>query len=135
MSRPLLHPDEVRSLSGDVASSWDAFAPIYSRRIVYHEDWDFLHRARADPHFPRTENVRWRALQRRLFEMGSVARLLKEYGYEVKALRGGRWEVGSGKSAHTFANDNDLWRVDLCAGDGRCGSGVVPAAQGPLCPA
>jgi hypothetical protein len=25
--------------------------------------------------------------------MGSVARLLKEYGFEVKALRGGRFEV------------------------------------------
>jgi hypothetical protein len=46
--------------------------------------------------------------------MGSVARLLKEYGYEVKALRGGRWEVsgspGTAKTPHTFANDKDLWR-------------------------
>jgi hypothetical protein len=46
--------------------------------------------------------------------MGSVARLLKEYRYEVKALRGGRYEVqgaaGTGKTARTFANDNDLWR-------------------------
>jgi len=69
---------------------------------------------RPDPSFPRTEQVRWRSLQRRLAEMGSVARLLKEYRYEVKALRGGRWEVngaaGTGKPAHIFANDNDLWR-------------------------
>jgi hypothetical protein len=46
--------------------------------------------------------------------MRSVARLLKEYDYEVKALQRGRWEVtgkpGSGKPAHTFANDNELWR-------------------------
>ena len=74
-----------------------------------------MHCARPDPSFPRTEQVRWRSLQRRLVEMGSVARLLKEYRYEVKALRGGRWEVrggaGSmGKAAHTFASDNDLWR-------------------------
>ena len=46
--------------------------------------------------------------------MGSVGRLLKEYGYEVKSLRRGRWEVtgspGTGNAAHIFASDGDLWR-------------------------
>jgi type IV secretion system protein VirD4 len=114
LSRSLLNPDEVRNLRPDRCIIMGRFAPILGQRIVYQEDWDFLHRAREDPHFPRTEDVRWRALERRLGEMGSVARLLKEYGYEVKALRRGRWEVsgspGTGKPAHTFANDNDLWR-------------------------
>jgi type IV secretion system protein VirD4 len=114
MSRPLLHPDEVRGLSRDHCIIVGRFPPIFSRRIVYHQDWEFLHCARPDPHFPRTENVRWIALQYRLFEMESVARLLQEYGYEVKRRRFGRWEVtradGSGKPARTFANDNDLWR-------------------------
>ena len=114
MSRPLLHPDEVCRLDANFAIIMGNFPPIYSRRIVYHKDWDLLHFAREDPNFPRTEDVRWRALQRRLFEMGSVARLLEEYDYEVKALRGGRYEVtgkaGSGKPAHTFASDDDLWR-------------------------
>jgi type IV secretory pathway TraG/TraD family ATPase VirD4 len=112
MSRSLLNPDEVRNLRQDRCIIMGRFEPILSRRIVYQEDWDFLHRAREDPHFPRTEDVRWRAFERRLGEMGSVARLLKEYGYEVKALRRGRWEVSgsAGKPAHTFANENDLWR-------------------------
>jgi type IV secretory pathway TraG/TraD family ATPase VirD4 len=112
MMRPLLHPDEVRTLSDEFCIIMGRFPPIYSRRIVYHKDWDLLHWARPDPQFPRTETVRWRALQRRLREMGSVARLLKEYSYEVKGLRGGRYEVKSndGTRTHTFANDNDLWR-------------------------
>jgi type IV secretory pathway TraG/TraD family ATPase VirD4 len=114
MSRPLFHPDEVRGLGGDFSIIMGHFPPICARRIVYHQDWDFLHCARPDPHFPRTENVRWVALQYRLFEMGSVARLLKEYGYEVKRRRFGRWEVqdavGSGKPTRSFANDNELWR-------------------------
>jgi type IV secretion system protein VirD4 len=114
MSRPLLHPDEIRGLDGQLCIIMGRFPPILGRRIVYHEDWDLLHCVRPDPSFPRTEQVRWRSLQRRLAEMGSVARLLKEYRYEVKALRGGRWEVngaaGTGKPAHIFANDNDLWR-------------------------
>jgi type IV secretion system protein VirD4 len=114
MSRSLLNPDEVRNLRQDRCIIMGRFEPILARRIVYQEDWDFLHRAREDPHFPRTEDVRWRAFERRLEEMGSVARLLKEYGYEVKALRRGRWEVsgspGTGKPAHTFASDKDLWR-------------------------
>jgi len=111
MSRALLNPDEVRGLGSDFGIIMGRFPPIYSRRIVYHEDWDLLHRARPDPRFPRTENVRWRALQRRLFEMGSVARLLKEYGFEVKARWRGRWEVNSrdGSYTRTFANDNELW--------------------------
>jgi hypothetical protein len=58
--------------------------------------------------------VRWLALQYRLFEVGSVAGLLAQQGYEVKSLRRGQWEVqgfsGTGKSAHTFASDDDLWR-------------------------
>jgi len=114
MSRPLLNPDEVRGLGGDLCIIMGNFPPILSKRIVYHQDWDFLHWARPDPHFPRTEDVRWRALQWRLREMGSVARLLKEYEFEVKGLRRGRWEVrgvaGSGRPARTFPNDNDLWR-------------------------
>lgn len=114
MSRPLLHPDEIRGLNGQLCIIMGRFPPILGRRIVYHEDWDLLHCARPDPSFPRTEQVRWRSLQRRLVEMGSVARLLKEYRYEVKALRGGRWEVqgapGTGKAARTFASDTDLWR-------------------------
>ena len=73
-----------------------------------------MHCARPDPHFPRTEKVRWLALQYRLFEVGSVAGLLAQEGYEVKSLRRGRWEVrgaaGTGKAAHTFANDTELWR-------------------------
>jgi type IV secretion system protein VirD4 len=112
MSRPLLHPDEVSTLGADFGIIMGNFPPIYSRRIVYHEDWDLLQRAREDPHFPRTEGVRWRALQRRLREMGSVARLLKEYDFEVKGLRRGRYEVKNvqGTWARTFANANDLWR-------------------------
>jgi len=114
MGRSLLLPEEVRGIGADFGIIMGGFPPIYSRRIVYHEDWDLLHFAREDPNFPRTENVRWRALQRRLLEMGSVGRLLKEYGYEVKSLRRGRWEVtgspGTGNAAHIFASDGDLWR-------------------------
>jgi type IV secretion system protein VirD4 len=114
VARPLLHPDEVRGLHSDFGLILGRFPPIYSRRIVYHEDWDLLHYAREDPHFPRTEDVRWRALQRRLREMGSVGRLLREYKYDLKKLRGGRFEVtghpGSEKPAHTFASADDLWR-------------------------
>jgi type IV secretion system protein VirD4 len=113
-SRPrlLLNPDEVRGLSGELCLIMGPFAPILSRRIIYHEDWDFLHRARPDPEFPRTDAVRWRASQKRLGEMDSVARRLKEYGYEAKALAGGRWEVSGapGKAPHIFASENDLWR-------------------------
>jgi type IV secretion system protein VirD4 len=114
ISRALLNPDEVRGLNGDLCIIMGRFPPILGRRIVYHEDWDLLRCARPDPHHPVTEQVRWRALQRRLGEMGSVARLLKEYDYEVKALRGGRYEVqgvaGTKKAAHAFASGNDLWR-------------------------
>jgi len=111
MSRSLLNPDEVRSLSEDHCIIMGRFPPIRARRIVFHEDWDMLHAARPDPHHPRTETVRWEALKRRLYEMGSVQRLLKEYGVEVKALRGGRWEVtgGGGQWSHSFASDNELW--------------------------
>jgi len=99
-------------LSGDLCLIMGRFAPIRGRRIIYHEDWDLLHRSRPDPQFPRTENVRWRALQRRLGEMGSVARLLKEYGYEAKRLWRGRWKVsgGPGTTPRKFANEDDLWR-------------------------
>jgi type IV secretion system protein VirD4 len=124
MSRPLLHPDEVRALGADACIIMGRFPPILSRRIVYHQDWDLLHWARVDPHHPRTEDVRWLALQRRLIEMESVARLLQEheYGYEVKRRRG-KWEVtgvaGSGKGTHIFANDDALWRwVYVLAMDG-----------------
>ena len=114
MSRPLMHPDEIRGLSRELCIIMGRFPPIISRRIVYHEDWRLLHCARPDPHFPRNENVRWLALQYRLFETGSVAGLLAQEGYEVKSLRRGRWEVrgaaGTGKAAHTFANDTELWR-------------------------
>jgi type IV secretion system protein VirD4 len=112
LSRSLLNPDEVRGLSGDHCLIMGRFAPIRGRRIIYHEDWDLLHRSRPDPQFPRTENVRWRALQRRLGEMGSVARLLKEYGYEAKRLWRGRWKVsgGPGTTPRKFANEDDLWR-------------------------
>ena len=111
-ARSLLNPDEVRGLSGELCLIMGPFAPILSRRIIYNEDWDFLHRARPDPQFPRTDAVRWRASQKRLGEMDSVARLLKEYGYEAKALGGGRWEVSGapGKAPHIFASENDLWR-------------------------
>ena len=123
MSRPLMHPDEIRGLSRDLCIIMGGFQPILSRRIVYHCDWRFLHCARVDPHFPRTENVRWLALQNRLMDAGSVAGLLAQEGYEVKSLRRGRWQVtgvaGSGKPAHTFASDNDLWRwTYLLAMDG-----------------
>ena len=114
MSRPLLHPDEIRGLPGDVCILMGAFPPIKSRRIVYHEDWWFLHRARADPHHPVTEGVRGLALERRLRDAGSVAGLLAQQGYAVKALRRGQWEVkgvgGTAKGVRTFASDNDLWR-------------------------
>jgi type IV secretion system protein VirD4 len=114
MSRPLMHPDEIRNLSRELCIIVGRFPPIISRRIVYHEDWRLLHCARPDPHFPRSENVRWIALQYRLFETGSVAGLLAQEGYEVKSLRRGRWEVrgaaGTGKAAHTFASDTELWR-------------------------
>lgn len=123
MSRPLLHPDEVRGLGSDPCLIMGRFPPILGRRVVYYEDWDMLHCARPDPHYPRTEQVRWRALQRRLYEMGSVARLLREYRYEVKKLRGGRYEVtgadGTGKPARSFASGNELWRwTYLLAMDG-----------------
>jgi len=112
MSRSLLNPDEVRGLGSDFGLIIGRFPPILNRRIVYHEDWDLLHRARVDPHFPRTEGVRWWALQRTLREMGSVARLLEEYGFTVKALRRGRYEVTGVKGTwtHTFANDTELWQ-------------------------
>ena len=114
MSRPLMHPEEIRGLSRELCIIMGRFHPIISRRIVYHEDWNLLHCARPDPRFPRTETVRWIALQYRLFEVGSVAGLLAQHGYEVKSLRRGQWEVqgfsGTGNSAHTFASDTELWR-------------------------
>jgi type IV secretion system protein VirD4 len=113
MSRALLNPDEVRGLSPDHCLIMGRHPPILGRRIVYYEDWDLLHCVRPDPRFPRTEPVRWRALQRRLYEMGSVQRLLKEYRYQVKALKGGRWEVtaepGTAKPARSFGSDSELW--------------------------
>ena len=123
MSRPLLHPDEVRGLPNNLCLILGRFPPIRSQRIVYHRDWRFLHCAREDPHFPRTEEVRWWALQKRLSDAGSVAGLLAEEGYEVKALKGRQWEVagraGTGKRGHSFASDNDLWRwTYLLAMDG-----------------
>lgn len=44
--------------------------------------------------------------------MRSVARLLKEYGFEVNQQRLGRWEVKSTETkwTHTFPNDTELWR-------------------------
>jgi type IV secretion system protein VirD4 len=112
MSRPLLHPDEVRGLNGELCIIMGRFPPIIARRIVYHADWRFLHWARPDPHFPRTEQVRWGALQNRLYEFGSVAGLLGLKGYTVKRRWRGRWEVrhADGSGAQIFANDNDLWR-------------------------
>jgi len=114
MSRPLMHPDEIRNLSRELCIIVGRFPPIISRRIVYHEDWRLLHCARLDPHYPRNEGLRWTALQYRLFEVGSVAGLLAQEGYQVTSLKRGRWEVrgapGTGKSAHSFANDNELWR-------------------------
>ena len=114
MSRPLMHPEEIRGLNRELCIIMGRFPPIISRRIVYHEDWRLLHCARPNPHFPRNENVRWLALQYRLFEAGSVAGLLAQEGYEVKSLRRGRWEVrgaaGTAKPAHTFASDTELWR-------------------------
>lgn len=107
-----MHPEEIRGLSRDLCIIMGRFHPIISRRIVYHLDWRLLHCARPDPRFPRTENVRWLALQYRLFEAGSVAGLLAQEGYEVKSLRRGQWEVKNtnGTWAHSFASDNDLWR-------------------------
>ena len=112
MSRPLLNPDEVRSLGGDRCLIMGHFPPIKSRRIVYQQDWDLLHVAREDPYHPRTEGVRWQALQRRLHEMRSVARLLKEYDYEVKALKRGRYEVKKtdGTWTHIFADRDEIWK-------------------------
>jgi type IV secretion system protein VirD4 len=111
MSRPLLNPDEVRSLRGDRCLIMGHFPPIMSRRIVYQQDWDLLHVARPDPYHPRTEEVRWQALQRRLHEMGSVARLLKEYDCEVKALRRGRYEVKCADGQmRVFANREEIWK-------------------------
>jgi type IV secretion system protein VirD4 len=137
MSRPLLTPDEVRGLGGDFCIIMGNFPPILSKRIVYHQDWDFLHYARPDPHFPRTEEVRWRALQWRLREMGSVARLLKEYGIEVKRLRRGRYEVRTiaGKWTHIFASDNELWRwTYLLSMDGVPPEQTLPAGAGAALP-
>ncbi len=112
-SRPLLNPDEIRRLPGDISIIMGRFPPILSRRIVYHEDWWFLQKARADPKHPVTEDVRSRAFERRLKDAGSVAGLLAQQGFEVKALRGGRYEVranGSAKGVRTFASDDDLWK-------------------------
>jgi type IV secretory pathway TraG/TraD family ATPase VirD4 len=112
LSRALLNPDEVCRLGGDRSIIMGHFPPIMSRRIVYHQDWDLLHVAREDPEHPRTEGVRWQALQRRLYEMRSVARLLKEYDYEVKALRRGRYEVkkADGSWTHIFADRDEIWK-------------------------
>jgi type IV secretory pathway TraG/TraD family ATPase VirD4 len=114
MSRSLLNPDEIRNLGGDLSIIMGRFQPILCRRMVYYQDWRFLHGVRPDPSFPRTEQVRWLALQRWLSDVGSVAGMLAYEGYVVKAGRRGRWEVeggaGTGKAGHTFANDNDLWR-------------------------
>ena len=43
--------------------------------------------------------------------MGSVARLLKEYDFEVTGLRRGRYEVKShdGSWTQAFGSDNELW--------------------------
>jgi hypothetical protein len=127
-----MHPDEIRGLSSELCIIMGRFAPIMSRRIVYHRDWRFLHCARPDPHFPRTEQVRWLALQNRLMDAGSVAGLLAQEGYEVKSLKRGRWEVtgaaGSGKPTHIFASDNDLWRwTYLLAMDGVDSAPALPS--------
>jgi len=109
MSRPLMHPDEIARLPGDECIIIGRFPPIRSRRMVYHEDWWFLHRARSDPYHPVTEDVRSLALERRLRDAGSVAGLLGQHGYAVKALRGGRYEVRTGTGVRTFASQGDLW--------------------------
>jgi type IV secretion system protein VirD4 len=93
LSRPLLYPDEIRCLPGDDCVIMGRFPPILSRRIVYHEDWWFLQKARADPKHPVSEDVRSRAFERRLKDAGSVGGLLAQQGYEVKELRRGRYEV------------------------------------------
>jgi hypothetical protein len=75
------------------------FPPSIARRIVYHADWRFLHWARPDPHFPRTEQVRWVALQNRLYEFGSVAGLLGLKGYTLRR----RWRGRHGKTVSAAA--------------------------------
>jgi len=113
MSRPLMHPDEIARLPGDACIIMGHFPPIRSRRMVYHEDWWFLHRARSDPYHPITDEVRTFALERRLRDAGSVAGLLAQQGYEVKPLRRGRFEVrgtgGMAKGTRTFASHDELW--------------------------
>ena len=114
LSRPLMHPDEIGRLPGDECIIMGHFPPIRSRRMVYHEDWWFLHRARSDPYHPITDAVRSRALERRIRDAGSVTGLLAQQGYEVKPVRGGRYEMrrpgGAAKGVHTFGSANDLWK-------------------------
>ena len=82
--------------------------------MVYHEDWWFLHRARSDPYHPITDDVRARALERRLSDAGSVTGLVAQEGYEVKPVAGGRYEMrrpgGAAKGVHPFRSANDLWK-------------------------
>jgi len=114
LSRPLMNPDEIARLPGDECIIMGHFPPIRSRRMVYHEDWWFLHRARSDPHHPITDGVRAQALERRLRDAGSVTGLLAQEGYEVKPVRGGCYEMrgtgGAAKGVRTFATANDLWK-------------------------
>jgi type IV secretion system protein VirD4 len=114
LSRPLLHPDEIARLPGDECIIIGHFPPIRSRRMVYHEDWWFLHRARSDPYHPITDDVRARALERRLSDAGSVTGLVAQEGYEVKPVAGGRYEMrrpgGAAKGVHIFGSTNDLWK-------------------------
>jgi len=114
LSRPLMHPDEIARLPGDECIILGHFPPIRSRRMIYHEDWWFLLRARPDPYHPITDDVRARALERRLSDAGSVTALLAQEGYEAKPVGGGRYEMrrpgGAAKGVHPFANANDLWK-------------------------
>ena len=66
--------------------------------------------------------------------MGSVARLLKEYGFEVKRLWRGRYEVKNLnlKWEHTFANANDLWRwTYMAVMDGVDSTMPLPSGSAP----
>src|ERR1039458_5180814 len=59
MSRSLLNPDEIRNLGGDLSIIMGRFQPILCRRMVYYQDWRFLHRVSPQTTLERTEQVRW----------------------------------------------------------------------------
>ena len=132
-----MQPDEVRSLNHDLCIIMGRFAPIISRRLVYHRDWRFLHCARPDPHFPRTRLVCLENTHNRgggkiwsTGQISEVATVARKHGLQLH-LDGARlWNasVAAGIPERDYAAYFDT--VSVCFSKG-LGAPVGSALAGP----